>query len=233
MWAILGLLGLGTSLFAVFWRVMSARSGSPSGWAPWIAMVGLTLFIVSLTLPILENNDIPPHVPTSAITPTLSSHQATTPPSPLRAVRYQCSQPPTFTGDPTWEHHDGAFRYSRMAADSYPWSGTDYDWGRVLWVVMGVRNERSSPAQIDPWLDFWVRGAPHASAISNTLRPLEVHVLETGGPTLLPIGQMLYFEPGMECSLLLTFQLDADAKRAEFEIGNVPAFQIDLNGMKK
>jgi hypothetical protein len=119
-----------------------------------------------------------------------------------------------------------------MAADSYPWIGTDYDWGRVLWVVMGVRNERSSPAQIDPWLDFWVRGDPAASAISNKPRPLEVHVLEIGGPTLLPIGQMLLFEPGMECSLLLTFQLDADAKRAEFEIGNKLAFQIDLNGKK-
>ncbi len=232
MWDVLGLLGLGASLFAIFWRVMSARYGSPSGWAPWMGIVGLTLFIVSLALPTSENNDIPPRGPTSAIAPTLSSEQATTLPSPLRAVRYQCSQPPTFTGDPTWEHHDGAFRYSRMAADSYPWIGTDYDWGRVLWVVMGVRNERSSPSEIDPWLDFWVRGDPTATASSNTPRPLEVHVLEIGGPTPLPIGQMLLFEPGMQCSLLLTFQLDADAKRAEFEIGNEPAFQIDLNVMK-
>ncbi len=228
MWDIVGLAGLGASLFAIFWRVITARHGSPSGLAPLIGMVGLTLFIVSITLPTSESNDVPPRVPTSAYTPTLSSEQAITPPSPLRAVRPQCSQPPTFTGDPTWEHHDGAFRYSCMSADSYPWTGTDYDWGRALWVVMGVRNERSSPAQIDPWLDFWVREDP-ASAISSTPRPLEVHVLEIGGPTPLPIGQTLLFEPGMECSLLLTFQLDADAKRVEFEIGDVPAFQIDLN----
>lgn len=224
---IIGLLGLLMGLAAVFWLVAATLFRGPRRWVAWVAVVGLVLFFGNMMVPTSQNEQAA--TPQEAATVAPHPRQVETRETAVKVTRPQCSQSPIFTGDLASEFYDGSIRYSLMQASSFPTTLAAGGSLQTVWVFIGMKNERTSPVQTNPWFDLWLMPLPPTSAMPYPPQPVRVDLLEIGGPVPLPTGEMVLLDSGQGCCLALTFQLGTEVTRAAFNVGYVQAVSINLD----
>ncbi len=221
-------LHLATSFSVTVRAVVVAPFRRPSNRGSWIALISLAISVAVACTTAAGSNAAPMPQETAASTAVYESDLEAAPPIGGSPSSHWCSQPAIFTGDSSLEFSDGTVNYSLMGAESFSWALNTDGRAQTIWMFIGLRTARATPAESNPWYDFSLLEGSAGSEFKDPLQPARIDVMEIIGPIPLLAGETLLLEPGMSCSLIVTFQLNPKAERAILKIGSLEAFKINL-----